>query len=79
MSNFSNNPMWLDALAEVRAYINSLRGLEPGGKNHSTERRTGPHRASGETNLGTTGGSARKRVPWHGERPARNSIQQSIS
>lgn len=28
-----------------------MRGHEPGGKNHSTEC-TGPHRLSGETNLG---------------------------
>jgi hypothetical protein len=33
------------------------------GKNHSTARRTGAHRESGETNWRATGGSARRRVP----------------
>lgn len=71
MSNFFNNPMWLDALAEVRAEMNSLRGRAGrsskgrDGKNHSTKR-TGPHRASGEKDLGPTGDSERKRVPLAG-------------
>jgi hypothetical protein len=58
----------LDRIARIRERAGLLADDEGtdtrgGGENHSTERRTGPHRASGETDLGTTGGSARRRVP----------------